>query len=530
MSAHEPFGESRGVGLTNWMVRKAAGLLERKASRRGFILGSAMVGSAVAVAGCTPGTTPGTPYKHITDCSSGLCTDGYTDFCCTVNNGVNACPPNSFAGGWWRADYSSFCNGTRYYIDCMQNCCGPSIGGGFCAGCTECRCAGGCDTRRVYCNYFRYGQCHQEIAISGPIACRVVTCTPPYNDASMACSTAAAVDNSTAEHTSACPTTPPPPPLPLTGTAASPTPGQVAVFYRAYSGKITVRSSNGTSWSSASEIGPNVTSALTSATDATGMYVFGRGFGDALWWNRYSGGSWSGQQVFGGVPLTSDPIAVTAPNAIYLFARSENGALWHGHIDNGVWSDWAPLQGNWTADFAATSSQYGIHVFARGTDNQLYTRLLTGGAWGPWTLLGGTPHSSPTAVATANGVYVFIRNSDDAIWFRTYNGGWGGWQNLHGNATGEPVAVADGNTVYVFVRGGDGRAWANRLVGSSWTGFTALNGSLDTSPTAVVDTSGVYVFVRGSDAALWYGRYVGSSWSGFQRLGGVVAASNALYA
>src|SRR4029077_4203018 len=96
-----PVGPSKGVAFTNWLVNKTAGLLEKKSSRRGFLLGSAMVGSAVAVAGCAPGTQPGSPYNHITDCAGGLCTDGYTEFCCTINNGVNACPPGSFAGGWW---------------------------------------------------------------------------------------------------------------------------------------------------------------------------------------------------------------------------------------------------------------------------------------------------------------------------------------------------------------------------------------------------------------------------------------------
>ena len=124
---------------------------------------------------------------------------------------MNACPPDSFWGGWWRADYSSFCNGTRYYIDCMQYCCGPATGyQNFCAGCQECRCAKGCDTRHIYCNYFRYGQCHTEIVATGPIACRVVTCVPPYA-VDPACSTATLVDNSTAEHTSPCITTPPVP-------------------------------------------------------------------------------------------------------------------------------------------------------------------------------------------------------------------------------------------------------------------------------------------------------------------------------
>ena len=76
--------------------------------------------------------------------------------------------------------------------------------------------------------------------------------------------------------------------------------------------------------------------AVTSASDATGIYAFGRGFGDALWYNRLANNAWSGPQVFGGVPLTSDPVAVAAPNAIYLFGRSSANQLWHGHIDSGT--------------------------------------------------------------------------------------------------------------------------------------------------------------------------------------------------
>jgi hypothetical protein len=212
VAGQEPRTPSKGIAFTNWLVRRSSKALERGTSRRGFLMGSAMVGSALAVAGADYVTRPGTAYAAITptDCATGFCTDGYTEFCCAINNGVNACPPNTFAGGWWRADSSSFCGGgTRYYIDCMQNCCGPpsgycANGTCFCQGCVECQCPGGCGTRRVFCNYFRYGQCHTELTTSGPIACRVVSCTPPYAVPGNACLTTPAVDNSTAEHAANC--------------------------------------------------------------------------------------------------------------------------------------------------------------------------------------------------------------------------------------------------------------------------------------------------------------------------------------
>ena len=86
-----------------------------------------------------------------------------------INNGYNACPPGSIPSGWWRADNSAFCGGgTRYIVDCND------FGGGG-----PCRCAIDCNTRKVYCNVFRYGQCNQQVGGTGVIACRVVTCTPP---------------------------------------------------------------------------------------------------------------------------------------------------------------------------------------------------------------------------------------------------------------------------------------------------------------------------------------------------------------
>src|SRR5204863_3449580 len=115
----------------------------------------------------------------------------------------------AFAGGWWKADGSVFCDGARYYVDCMAEC--TSCANGCNPFCDEpcdsvgCGCAlGDCNRRQAGCVRFRYGQCHQEIACSGRIACRVITCTPPYL-LDPTCGTTAFTDQATANHTARCP-------------------------------------------------------------------------------------------------------------------------------------------------------------------------------------------------------------------------------------------------------------------------------------------------------------------------------------
>jgi hypothetical protein len=530
--------ESKGVAFTNWLVSKAAGVLERKSSRRGFILGSAMVGSAVAVAGCAPGTQPGTPYSHITDCGGGLCTDGYTEFCCTINNGLNACPPGSFIGGWWRADFSSFCNGTRYYMDCMQNCCGPNLGNGFCAGCTECTCAGGCDTRRIYCNYFRYGQCHQEIGITGPIACRVVTCVPPYTIADYACSTAAAVDNSTAEHAPAhpCPPPPPPPPpfisaavLPSTGAAVANPDGSLSVFARRSDGGVFYRDHT-SSWGPVKGLNPTTTSGLTAVSDASGLWLFARGSDKGIWYQRRTSGTWSGWQSLG-PNAVSDPVAISHSSGVYVFVRGADDAIWYRRsVAGGPFAGWASLGPSVTSDPAVGADSGGLYVFARGADNALWYRRSNGSTWAPWTSLGPTVTSDPAVVSDPSGVYVFVRGIDNGIWYRRASGAvFDGWRTLGPTATSDPAAVSDGSSVWVFIRGVDNGIWAKQLVGGVWdNNWRALGPTATTTPTVVSGSDGLYVFVCGVDNALWYQRFDGSSFSGWQSLGGSLAPQHAL--
>ena len=87
-------------------------------SRRGFLGGAALVGAALAVNPWGYLVRPASAYETVCG-TEPACADGYSVFCCTINGGSNTCPPNSFIGGWWKADNSSFCGGSaRYYIDC----------------------------------------------------------------------------------------------------------------------------------------------------------------------------------------------------------------------------------------------------------------------------------------------------------------------------------------------------------------------------------------------------------------------------
>lgn len=187
-------------------------------TRRSLFRRAAIVSSALAVAPWTYVLRPGTAYGAICSCGglgcncNDLCCRGYTEFCCTLY-GANACPPDTVPAGWWKADGSGYCdvNGSarpRYYLDCNSSSCGCSCGsrgtcGPNCVDC-NCGCAGGdCRNRRACCVEFRYGQCHNEMPCLGPIECRVVTCTPPWEfDAT--CTHATLTDNHTRYHDAPC--------------------------------------------------------------------------------------------------------------------------------------------------------------------------------------------------------------------------------------------------------------------------------------------------------------------------------------
>ena len=200
------------MSVTTTITEGAARVLDRSTSRRGFLARAAMVGSAVAVAGRTYLLKPGSAYAATCNCSGrscdcgSLCCDGYTEFCCAIY-GENRCPPGTVLAGWWKVDGSSYCNGqARYYMDCNDTCgscgCGSTgVCSGTCSG-ANCQCRS-CSNRKDGCTHFRYGNCNNQIACVGPIMCRVVTCSKPW-ELEPTCTTATRVDNATRNHHRPC--------------------------------------------------------------------------------------------------------------------------------------------------------------------------------------------------------------------------------------------------------------------------------------------------------------------------------------
>jgi hypothetical protein len=198
------------VSLTTTLTDRAAALVDRRTSRRGFISKTAVVGSALTVAGPTYVLRPGTAYAAVCSClgrscdCSSLCCDGYTEFCCAIY-GENSCPPDTLLAGWWKVDNSSYCNGAaRYYMDCNKQSPACSCGSsGVCGGSdTRCQCRS-CGNRKDGCTVFRYGNCNNHVACVGPIMCRVVTCTKPW-ELEPSCTTVARTDDNTRYHHRAC--------------------------------------------------------------------------------------------------------------------------------------------------------------------------------------------------------------------------------------------------------------------------------------------------------------------------------------
>jgi hypothetical protein len=190
--------------VTERLTDGAAELIEARTSRRGLLARFALAASAFMVAPLRYLLRPGDAWAVVGpgSCSGGLCTDGYTAFCCEIHHGSNTCPPHSYVAGWWKCTAyrgHGLCDkeGVRYIVDCNRTP-GESFPGG-------CHCARGtCSRRRVDCNHFRYGQCNTQVGGITEVACRLVVCRHPARIRGFNCNRTLKVDNATCGHEAGC--------------------------------------------------------------------------------------------------------------------------------------------------------------------------------------------------------------------------------------------------------------------------------------------------------------------------------------
>jgi hypothetical protein len=320
--------------VSQWLVKQTSSWLASRSTRRGFLQRSALAATALSVAPIDYTLKPVSAYAAICACAGfncdcgALCCDGFTQFCCTINNGVNACPPGTFSGGWWKADGSIYCAGPRYYIDCQGAChCTTGCGaGGFCTAACDgltCECAlGNCGNRAVGCNVFRYGQCHQEIACSGRIACRVVSCTPPYLlDSS--CTTTSATDDSTANHFAPCQNGP---------TSVPATPTVVGIAVPAGGGGYWMASSDGNVYAFGAAPNDGSAGGVHLNRPIVGMAAHP---GGGYWLVASDGGIFS----FGGAPFEGSTGALRLNKPVVGMASTKSGnGYWLVASDGGIFT------------------------------------------------------------------------------------------------------------------------------------------------------------------------------------------------
>jgi hypothetical protein len=373
-----------------------------------------------------------------------------------------------------------------------------------------------------------------HIGGTGVIACRMVTCVPPYH-LNLGCVPSGAVDNATAGHYTDCaPYAPPPPPPPSSppavqpsvGSAASPAPGDVVVFVRDGSGGVSYRWRTAGTWAAWTALpGLTVASRVVAVSPAPDeLLVFAKGSDNVAWMQRFASGAWLPAWVdLGGGATSSDPAAVVRAGVTHVAIRRADRQLLHGTVTGGAWSGFMSLGGVNTSDPVLVTDGTDIHLFTRGTDSGIFWRRFSS-SWSNWSSLAGWVGSDPAAVVHDNGVQVFARINDNAFWARWLTGGsWRKWSSHGGVWQSDPVVVARGTTAFMFGRGTDGELYRTAYNGSSWTSWATAGTPSTSDPTAVDLGASFMVFARTPAGELVASEHTGSAWSAWENLGGAVS-------
>jgi len=480
--------------------------------------------------------------------SENTCGEGWSVFCCTINNGSNTCPSGSFVAGWWKSDNSSFCGGgPRYIIDCNQ------LANVACS----CGCpTNSCDNRRTCCNQFRYGQCHQEIVQYGPVRCRIVSCVPPW-EVDATCTTASATDNRTSDHNAPCndysppkpPAPPPPGAMPSSGPVAVNNDGRIEAFGIGAVGNMLQNCYQyeiGRGWSVWGPIGgswPVPTSISVGRNVSGSLQVFVRGADGHIRTTLQGpiGTGWSAFSSIGSGLVSAPAVARNLDGRLEVFAVGTDGKLKHSwqNTPGGSWFGFVDFGGSFSNEPAIGTTIDGrMFAVAVGTDGKLYGVAQTSpnGVWTPLVVIGGSHQGRPAIGRNRDGSLVIacLDSTGALVIYRQSGFGWIAAQTL-ATPMAQSVCMganADGRleAFSVDAAGVMHHAWQPSPNGTfgGWSAYPLPAGTSYAGPPAVIANPDgrLEVFARGADGHLWhdYQRSPNSSWAGPSHLSGNLAS------
>ncbi len=178
---------------------------------------------------------------------------------------------------------------------------------------------------------------------------------------------------------------------------------------------------------------PPVVTPTSSPAIVDSLSLFVRGSDNAIWYKTWNGATWSNATSLGG-NCTSAP-AATSPSSgvINVFVQGTTGTVYEKTTTNSgtTWSGWTSLGGVLAAGSspAATSPSSGvIDVFAQGTTAAVYEKTSSdsGATWSGWTSLGGAlaANSGPAATSESGQVYIAALGTGNVLWWKTTTSSW----------------------------------------------------------------------------------------------------------
>lgn len=234
-------------------------------------------------------------------------------------------------------------------------------------------------------------------------------------------------------------------------------------------------------------------------------------------------------EPLGGLTISRPAIAAGPGGRLDVAVLGANHLVYWDRRTGGTWSGWRNLGLTSGAAPSAAVSPDGTLTIA-ATDAGQATQYLTvspQGRLSPWQALGGVAAAAtgPAVAANAAGVVVLVHGTDNRLWDKTVaaSSAASGWRSAGGALGGDPVATttAAGRTT-VLVRDTAGAPSYQDFTGVVGSGWHRMSGATAATPAIGSDLGSpvAHAAVVGTNGHLYLATRTDTGWTTWQRVGG----------